>query len=198
MEKPYEGKIDILKEIINIGTGHAATALSRFINKPVSVRVPDISVALVSRIPELLGGADLKVRGFYFKLTGDITGGIFQYFPEETAGQLADALLHDISQKDDEMKKSALMELANITTNSYINAIADMIESKIYISVPFYSADMLGAVIDFLLIEISETTDYALLMETIIEIDGTEISGRFIFMPDILSFNKLFDRLGIK
>jgi len=198
MEKILENKIDALKEIINIGTGHAATALSEFIHKRVTVKVPDISVALISKMPELMGGADLRIRGFYFTLTGDFTGGIFLYFPEETAEGLANTILADMDEKGEEMKKSALMELSNITTNSYINAIANMIDSKIYISVPFYSADMLGAIIDFMLIEISQNADYALLMETFIEIEGEKISGKFIFMPDIISFNKLFERLGIK
>ena len=47
---------------------------------------------------------------------------------------------------------------------------------KMFISVPFYASDMLGAVIDLLLIEIAEAADYALLMETVISATKTSVS----------------------
>ena len=41
-------QMDILKEISNIGMGHAATALSQMIGHPVQLRVPHITVTEIS------------------------------------------------------------------------------------------------------------------------------------------------------
>lgn len=83
------------------------------------------------------------------------------------------------------------MELGNVLTNSYLNAMAEMMDMKILLSVPYYSSDFLGAVIDLILIEIAEVSDYALLMKTDITLEDVKLTGNFMFFPDTPSFDKI-------
>ncbi len=195
-------KLDALREIISIGTAHSATALSKLIDKTITVNVPELNVVPLSKIPELLGGAELSIVGLYFRISGDLTGNILLFFPQPTVNSLIEMLTANITTGSivelTEIEKSALMELGNILTNSYLNAMAETMDIKILLSVPYYASDMLGAVIDFLLIEIAQVSDYVLLMKTVIESTEIILNGNFIIFPDRASFEKIFDRIGLK
>jgi len=194
-------EIDALKEFVNVGTGHSATALSKLIDKKVDVSVPELSIVPIGKVPERLGGAETQIVGLYFKIIGDITGSVLLFFPLQTASSLTALLTAGMKPDNpaeyEELERSAMMELGNILTNSYINALAQMLDSKIFISIPFYSSDILGAVIDLLLIEIAEVADFALLMETVVESPDTKLSGNFIIFPDAPSLEKILTKAGL-
>jgi len=201
MREFTEMEKDALKEFVNIGTGHAATALSKLIDKEVTVSIPDLALVPIGKVPEKLGGPEMSIVGLYFKIIGDITGSVLLFFPLQTASSLTSLLTAGIKPEGaseyEELERSAMMELGNIMTNSYINALAEMLDAKIFISVPYYSADVLGAVVDLLLIEIAQVADYALLMETIIESPEIKLSGNFIIFPDAPSLEKIFSKVGL-
>ena len=44
-----------LKEVANIGAGHAATALSQMTNKKIMISVPEVTVTPLEEVPEVLG-----------------------------------------------------------------------------------------------------------------------------------------------
>ncbi|MGH9260627.1 MAG: chemotaxis protein CheC, partial [Acidimicrobiales bacterium] len=50
-------QIDALREVANIGAGHAATALSQMTNHRVMISVPRINIARLEEVPDLIGGA---------------------------------------------------------------------------------------------------------------------------------------------
>jgi chemotaxis protein CheC len=207
-----EIKLDVLREFINVGTGNAATALSEMIDKKISVNLHELRFVELNNIPKLLGGDELPVTAFFFRISHDITGGILLFFSSNTAEILSGYLtsgmnINDPAEKE-QVVKSALKELGNIMCNSYINAIAEMLDMKIFISVPFYAADMLGSVIDFLVMQIAEVSDYALVMETTVSIENgtdksrddgsTDIKCNFLLLPDVTSYEKIFNKTGIK
>ncbi|MFH1368944.1 MAG: chemotaxis protein CheC [Elusimicrobiota bacterium] len=200
MKTLSEFQLNALKEFIDAGTAHAAAALSELLDKKAIVNISKTKVVDVTKIPEHLGGEHLNIIGLYFKVSGDIKGNILLIFDEKQAGMLLNILLAGIDPGDtpefDSMRKSALMELGNIMTNSYLNALAHMIDMKMLLSVPRYAADELASVIDFLLIELIAAVDQALLMDIIIKLPETEINGSFIIVPDTVSLEKIFNRAG--
>src|SRR5437762_1902958 len=50
-----ELQIDALREVANIGAGHAATALSQLTNRRIMISVPQINIARLEEVPNLLG-----------------------------------------------------------------------------------------------------------------------------------------------
>lgn len=195
-------ELDALQEFINIGTNYAATALSKLIDRPITVTVPRAKIVALKDVPGMLGGAELEIIGLYSRITEDITGKVLLFFPRDVADSLLNLILpsrtNPGSQELDEMEISALMEVGNILNNSYVNALAKIMESKIFISVPFYSCDYLSAVIDFLLIEIARAADHALIMETLIESPDIKLKGNFIVFPDAPSLEKILVKTGLK
>lgn len=70
-----------------------------------------------------------------------------------------------------------------------------------YPTVPGLSIDMFGAIISIGLIEISQVSDYVIVINTSISEEGlenTEMKGHFLLLPDPESFNVIFKALGVE
>jgi len=99
---------------------------------------------------------------------------------------------------NDEMFRSALKEVCNILGGSYVSAMADMTKFTISISTPSMAFDMIGAILDFIFINIAEESDEALYIKTEITIKGLRLSGLFLLFPTAESLQKIFNSLNIK
>jgi len=84
---------DALREVANIGAGHAATALSQLTNRRIMISVPEVNIARLEEVPEILGKADEVVAAVLMHMMGDLTGRTLVLFPEECAHTLCDILL---------------------------------------------------------------------------------------------------------
>jgi chemotaxis protein CheC len=49
---------DALREVANIGAGHAATALSQMTSRKIMISVPEVSVRRLEEVAELVGPSD--------------------------------------------------------------------------------------------------------------------------------------------
>ncbi len=192
--------LDILKEIGNIGAGNAATALAKMINKKVDMKVPKVQVLGLSEVPELLGGAEKQVCGIFFKLEGDIEGSIMFLLEIEDALELVGMLMPREENVMDEFAFSALQEIGNILSGSYISSLSGLTNLNIKISIPSVALDMAGAILSVPAIEFGQLGDMILIIENeFIEIKEHEsVNGYFFLIPDMESYNTLFGSLGIQ
>jgi len=191
---------DILKEIGNIGAGNAATALAQLLNKKIEMNVPKVNILPINEIPEVFGNIEDLVVVVYMRLTGKITGNILFVLGEQDALKLLNMLVgQDIDSllELDEMQKSAMLEIGNIITGSYISALSDFIKMPMIPSVPAISIDMLGAVLSTPLIEMYYKGDTALLIETKFMDNENHLKGHFILIPDPKSIGVVFTALGV-
>lgn len=92
-----KAQLDALKEIANVGTGCAATALSKLTEKMIAVTVPEVNVVPVSAVPRSLGGLDAPIVGLFFKISGDLSGRMLLVFPKEMADTLIRVLTATLS-----------------------------------------------------------------------------------------------------
>src|SRR4029077_20232178 len=82
-------QLDALREVANIGAGHAATALSQMIGETIMISVPRINVSRLEEMPRELGAPDEPVAAVLMHMLGDLTGRTLLVFPRHTAGRLA-------------------------------------------------------------------------------------------------------------
>ena len=197
--------LDVLKEIGNIGAAHAATALSDLLNKKIDMRVPKVEMISFHEMMELVGGAETAVVGIYLRIEGDIEGSMFFILPIEQANRFIQRLIKDETfdfnrPPISELGLSAMQELGNILSGSYLSALSDFTGLKIYPTVPGLSVDMFGAIISIGLIEISQVSDHVIVIDTSIFEDevvhSEELKGHFFLLPDPQSFIHLFKALG--
>lgn len=192
--------LDVLKEIGNIGAGNAATALAKMINKKVDMQVPKVNVLDFPEVPELLGGAEKRVCGIFFKLEGDIEGSIMFLLNIEDALSLVNLLMPREENTFDEFTVSALQEIGNILSGSYISSLSGLTNLNIKISVPSIAIDMAGAILSVPAIEFGQVSDTILIIENeFIELEEDEsVKGYFFLIPDLDSYETLFGSLGIQ
>jgi chemotaxis protein CheC len=199
--------LDILKEVGNIGAGHAATALSTLLDKKIDMKVPSVRVVSFDEVMELAGGADNVVASVFLRIEGEAPGSMFFILPlpqaEKYIGQLTKNQSFSFSdEQDHELALSALQELGNILSGSYLSSLSDFTQLGLYPSVPALSIDMVGAVISFGLLELSQVSDYAIVIDTALDEEDAQlpesVKGHFFLLPDPDSFNIIFSALGVK
>ena len=78
-------QLDALREVANIGAGHAATALSQMIGQTIMISVPTINVARLEDIPPQMSAPDEPVAAVLMHMLGDLTGRTLLVFPKPTA-----------------------------------------------------------------------------------------------------------------
>ncbi len=90
----------------------------------------------------------------------------------------------------DEMDLSAMKEIGNIITASYLSALSSMTNLTILPSVPYIAVDMAGAILSVPAIQFGQYGNNALLIETEFG-DERMINGYFILMPEEESYAKI-------
>ncbi|WP_342600705.1 chemotaxis protein CheC [Psychrobacillus sp. FSL H8-0483] len=199
--------LDVLKEIGNIGAAHAATALSTLLNKKIDMKVPKVEMVSFDEMMDLAGGPESVVAGIYLRIEGDVTGSMFFVLPVEQANRFIQRLIHDESfdfqvGEVSEIGASAMQELGNILSGSYLSALSDFTGLKIYPTVPALSVDMVGAIISFGLVEVSHVSDYVIVIDTALneeDVPNVEsVKGHFFLLPNPESFQAIFNALGVQ
>lgn len=195
--------LDILKEIGNIGAGHAATALSALLNSSVDMKVPSANIMPLHEITQLFGGEEALIAAVFFRIEGDAPGSMFFVLTVDQAS----TLLMEITGKKvdfqqppyDELALSAFQEIGNILAGSYLSSLADFTKLNLQPTVPAVGIDMAGALIHYGLIEISKESDYAVVIDTVfLGSDSlSSLKGQVLLLPDPGSFRTIFQALGV-
>lgn len=191
--------LDVLKELGNIGSGNAATALATMINKKVDMDVPQVKILEFKDLAESLGDIEKPLVGIYFEMDGDIKGKIMFTLDLDSATNLVNMLFGRTDTRDeiDEMDRSALSEVGNILSASYINSLSLLTGLKLTISVPSICIDMAGAILSVPAIQFGHTGDHVIFIETQFEENERAINGDLFLIPEIDSFDKILKSLGV-
>lgn len=193
--------IDALKEIGNIGAGNAATALAVMVNSKIDMNVPQINIMPFSSVAEKLGGAEKMVVGIYLGVTGSANANIMFVMEIEKAFLLVDMLMgrQPGETKDlDEIGRSAMQEVGNIISGTYLNALAMFTQLTLLPTPPLMGIDMAGALLDGVLARYGEIGDYVLLLETEFTKDAEDVVGHFFLLPEPGALDIILSALGVK
>ncbi len=194
-------QLDVVKEVCTIGSASAATALSDLLAARVDINVPEVNLVPLESIYTLLGRTDMLFFVLDTELKGDLSGRIFLLFSPDDARFLASGLLgknKDEIDFSDPMFQSALKEATNILSASYITALAEMTNLTIVTSVPSLAIDMVGAILDFIFIQIAQFSERALFIKTELKVKGLNLEALFLFFPSEESLTKIFEILAVK
>ncbi|QTD42306.1 chemotaxis protein CheC [Sporosarcina sp. Te-1] len=198
--------LDVLKEIGNIGAAHAATSLSQLLGRKIDMHVPNVRLVSFDEMFEMAGGPEKIVAGIYLRIEGDLSGSMFFVLPIESANHFIQRLIGDSSfdfnqNPIPEMGVSAMQELGNILSGSYLSALSDFTGLNIYPTVPSLSVDMVGAIVSFGLIEVSQYSDEVIVINTRLheedEDGSSSVDGHFFLLPDPPSYLTIFRSLGV-
>lgn len=191
--------LDLLKEIGNIGSGNAATALSKMVSAKVDMRVPNIEVIDTQKVVDMFEDPEEVTVGVYMSFSGDIEGTILTLLDKESSNVLIKKLLGTEVKNNEygDMEKSVIQELGNIMTSGYVNAISMFSSLDISVSIPSVCVDMVSSILSVPAVEYGIESDKLILIENVLDLQGDNVNCYFFFMPDLNSFEKLFRMLGV-
>ena len=197
-----ELQFDALKEVANIGAGHAATALSQMTNKKIMISVPEVTVTPLEEVPEVLGHPEAVVAAVLMHMMGDLTGRTLLLFPEPSARALCDILLRRPAGTTTEfgvMEQSGIKEVGNILSSAYLNALSDFMGMMLVPSVPSLVVDLSAAVLTSTYLNFGTERDYVFCVESEFQFEGesSNLKGHFLLLPDLASLRAIFDAIRV-
>jgi chemotaxis protein CheC len=188
-------QLDALREVANIGAGHAATALSQMIGGTIMISVPTINVSRLEEVPPQISGPEEPVAAVLMHMLGDLTGRTLLVFPKPTAVRLASLMLRRESSSEElgEMEQSAIKEAGNILSSAYMNALSDFMGMMLLPSPPSLAIDMSTAVLTTAYLQFGTDRDYVFCVESEFYMTDVEerLRGFFLLLPDPASLQAI-------
>lgn len=196
-------QLDALREVANIGAGHAATALSQMIGETIMISVPTINVAPLEDVPPQVAAPEEPVAAVLMHMLGDLTGRTLLVFPRKTALRLAGLLLRRPTDSDaptfTEMQQSAIKEAGNILSSAYMNALSDFMGMMLLPSPPSLAVDMSTAVLTTTYLQFGSDRDLVFCVESEFLMNDTaeRLRGFFLLLPDTASLQAILKAVRV-
>jgi len=118
IKRPSFLRIDALKELGNIGAGHAVTGLAQLLRKRIDVNITSVDLIPVKIIYNFFNGPESMVSVVYLEGYGDgFRGMMFLIFPHPEATRLVELATGKVQTDEklwDEYSLSVLKEIGNI------------------------------------------------------------------------------------
>jgi chemotaxis protein CheC len=193
-------QLDALREVANIGAGHAATALSQMTGQRIMISVPRVNVAPLEDVPNQITEKEEPVAAVLMRMMGDLTGMTLLVFPKTSALQIASLMMRKPATELGVIEQSAIKEAGNILGSAYMNALAEFMGMILMPSPPSLAVDLSDAVLSSTYVEISQGDSYVFCVESefMLQEDNTRVRGLFLLLPDAPSLQAVLRaiRLG--
>jgi chemotaxis protein CheC len=182
-------QLDAVREVANIGAGHAANALSQMVGSTVMISVPRITLQKVRDMAPMVDEPEEPVAAVLLHMLGDLTGRTLLVFPLDVAKRLAELLLSRPSGSSSELgmlEQSAINEVGNVLSSAYLSALSSFMGMLLIPSPPKLSVDNSRSVITTAHLQFGSEEDYILRVESEFLVNGSNDSlrGFFLLLPD--------------
>jgi chemotaxis protein CheC len=194
-------QLDAMREVANIGAGHAATALSEMTSHVIMINVPEVSIVKLEDVDRIIGDPGEVVAAVMMKVLGDVTGRTLQIFPGLSAVKLTSLLLNcaepDFPGGFDQMHQSMLKEVGNIIVGAYLNALSDFMGMLLIMSVPAIAIDMAGAVLTTSYLNFGDAKDFVFCVNTEMLMGENQVRAHFLLIPDDVSLQVMLREMKL-
>jgi len=164
------------------------------IGSTIMISVPSVNVLEVDDVPPVVASHEEPVAAVLLHMLGDLTGRTLLVFPCATAVRLAEMLL----QRDPsggnvlgELEESAVMEVGNILSSAYMNALAEFMGMMLLPSPPTLRIDSSAAVVEDAHVRFGAYPHQALYLESEFLLPQVDerLRGFFLLLPDAASLD---------
>ena len=179
-------QLDALREVANIGAGHAATALSQMTGQRIMISVPRVNIAPLEDVPNQIAEKEEPVAAVLMRMMGDLTGITLLVFPKASALQVASLMMRRPATELGAIEQSAIKEAGNILGSSYMNALAEFMGMILMPSPPSLAVDLSSAVLSSAYVEVTGGTEFVFCVESefLLRDANTRVRGIFLLLPD--------------
>ena len=192
---------DALQEVANIGVAHAATALSKMVNKEIDMGIPHVDLIPLEQTIDCVKNEEVVVAVF-LKISNELPCYSLLLISKESAFALSDALMGNTpdpsKQTLSEMDESALKEVGNVMMCAFFDSLAELLQITLIPGPPAFAYDMPAAVLDYVLIQIGQVADQVLVFNTDVKTSKDQDFNINIFLvPEPQSIQIILNKLGM-
>ena len=188
-------QLDALRELANIGSGNAGTALGAMLGKSVDIYVPTAAALPLDEAVAIAGAPDELRYGVVVPIVGDFDAIVVLLFPEDDAKQADAASTASSPPRRTATRCSARSATSSAPTTSTRS--------------PRWSAwrwspqppqvveDMLASILSTVLIGRGDDVDEALILDSNLLVEEEECTLSFLLLPNHGGIKELLGRLGL-
>ena len=192
-----EHLLETMKSIASEGIDHAAFGFSGMVGRKIQFSEPVARWVPVLTIPQVVGRPEHDAVGIYLRFTGDLVGQIMMIIPQHKALELADLLMEvprGTTRHLGPLERSALAELGNLCGSFFLNSIAKTVNANFRPSVPAVMVDMVGAILDVVVVTAGRISEHALLMQANFRDGPRSLEADFWVLPDMQALEALIKK----
>ncbi len=192
---------EILRRISERGMKKSTMSLSQMVESDIKIDMLKVEFLPVSEIPSRVGGPEKLVMALYLRIMGDISGTSLLLLPRESALSLADILndrrigTTEILDRED---RSALGEVSNILTASFLTELGNFTGIRLYHSTPYTVFNIAKSLMEFVLLGMDPRIEHILIIQLRFTGKMGEIGGDFILLFDTSSLSVLVREIDKK
>ena len=161
--------LDTIREIGNIGGGHAATALSSLLGCQVRVEIPKAELVSIYELNNYYDDPDSAYAAVFSSSNHEDPFNFMLIVKESDVNKLIILLMYkqfktkmDVSSMSQDMKDSALGEIGNILLGSFLTAVNGFLGVSSGMAAPSMAHDTLSAILSVVSAMFGEFGDVAL------------------------------------
>jgi chemotaxis protein CheC len=189
---------DALTELINIGYGRAAGALSELTGYRISLEVPRVSIhpiaEMARQLSRVISGEVASVNQMF---NGPISGNALLLLDEHSAKMLSELLTDERSSTPgfDSSAREIITEVGNILLNALLGVFGNLLQVQVSFSVPRLRVESVQGVMESITIG-SDELNYALLIHTRFQLRASNVTGYLVMILGITSLDRMLIELG--
>lgn len=190
---------DALTELINIGYGRAAGALSELTGYRIQLAVPRVAMHafedLPIQLPEVAEGDVASVtQGF----SGPIAGNALLLLDEASALSLSQLLMGEQSAPAnfDDTAREVITEVGNILLNACLGVFGNLLQVPVSFAVPRLHMETLAGVLGAIAAESDEKIQHALVIQTRFHLRESNVNGCLVIILGITSLDRMLLELA--
>lgn len=185
---------DALTELINIGYGRAAGALSELTGYRVSLEVPSVTLHEIEvLVPKLANLIKVDVACVNQSFTGPIRGNAMLMMDEASAVTLSRVLTDErtLTQGFDSNVREIIVEVGNILLNACLGVFGNLLNVHLSFSVPRLQKAGVTRIMEAVTAESTESVRYGLMVHTRFQVKGGNVVGYLVIILGISSMDRL-------
>jgi chemotaxis protein CheC len=189
-----ELQLDALRELSNIGSGNAGTALASMLGRPVDISVPTAAALPLADAVDVVGRRDEMRHAVVLPIGGDLEAIVLLLFPEDDAQKLCAIYGIEPATPDG---RSMLGEIGNILGSNYINVLAQMAILDLEPAPPQVVHDLLGAIVQSVLLVQAAGDDTALILDSSLTVENESCSLSFLLLAGHDGVHRILEHIGL-
>jgi chemotaxis protein CheC len=167
----------------------ASAALSKWLGRPTSIVINEVSALPMEDAVAMLGAGDEPLVACAMHIAGSFAGLLVLTCDDHSGLALAEMILAGTGgQAWGELQQSALVETANIIGCAYLNTVARPESPEAPVSImpspPWFVRDYAASVMQSIIMTQAASSDTVFLSHSDFSIDGSPVKCSLIFVPE--------------